>query len=91
MAEQTEIQTDDLREGGKKLISINGTDIAVFLVEGKYYAIENSCTHAEASLVEGFLDGYEIECPLHGARFDIRTEEALAMPAFEAVKTYRIV
>ena len=90
MADLHEIQVDDLKEGSKKFISFKGHPIALFCVEGEYYAIEDMCTHAEASLSEGFLDGYDIECPMHGARFDIRSGEVLSMPAYHDVKTYPI-
>ena len=90
MAALREIDTDGMQEGSKKLITIDDEPIALFLVNGEYFAIEDTCTHAEASLSEGFLDNHEIECPLHGARFDIRTGEALCMPAFEGVKTFPV-
>ena len=57
---------------------------------GTLYAIEDICTHDGGPLVEGELDGYEIECPRHGARFDIRTGRALRMPAFEPIETYEV-
>ncbi len=90
MAELREIDVTGLEEGSKKLIMVDGKPIALLRVGGEYFAIEDTCTHAEASLSEGFLDGHEIECPLHGARFDIRTGDALAMPAFEGVKNFPV-
>ena len=90
MSQKKEIAVNDMKEGSKKLISIDGQQIALFYIDGQYYAIDDTCTHAEASLSEGFLDGHEIECPLHGARFDIRNGDALSMPAFQGVKTYPV-
>jgi 3-phenylpropionate/trans-cinnamate dioxygenase ferredoxin component len=65
--------------------------IAVFNVEGTLFAISDTCTHAEASLSEGRVDGETVECPLHGACFDLRTGEALTPPAIEPVQTFRVL
>jgi 3-phenylpropionate/trans-cinnamate dioxygenase ferredoxin subunit len=70
---------------------IDNPPIAVFNVEGTLFAISDVCTHAEASLSEGQVEGQTVECPLHGACFDLRTGEALTPPAFEAVKTFGVV
>jgi len=65
--------------------------IAVFNVEGTLFAISDTCTHAEASLSEGRVDGETVECPLHGACFDLRTGEALTPPAIEPIQTFRVL
>jgi 3-phenylpropionate/trans-cinnamate dioxygenase ferredoxin component len=65
--------------------------IAVFNLAGTFYAISDICTHAEASLSEGTVDGETVECPLHGACFDLRTGEALTPPAVEPVQTFPVV
>ncbi|HET9375882.1 MAG TPA: bifunctional 3-phenylpropionate/cinnamic acid dioxygenase ferredoxin subunit [Chthoniobacterales bacterium] len=65
--------------------------IAVFNVAGRFYAISDICTHAEASLSEGTVDGETVECPLHGACFDLRTGEALTPPAVDPVQTFPVV
>jgi 3-phenylpropionate/trans-cinnamate dioxygenase ferredoxin component len=65
--------------------------IAVFNVDGTLFAISDICTHAEASLSEGRVDGETVECPLHGACFDLRTGEALTPPAVEPVQTFPVV
>jgi 3-phenylpropionate/trans-cinnamate dioxygenase ferredoxin component len=65
--------------------------IAVFNVEGTLFAISDTCTHAEASLSEGRVDGETVECPFHGACFDLRTGEALTPPAIEPVQTFRVL
>jgi 3-phenylpropionate/trans-cinnamate dioxygenase ferredoxin subunit len=70
---------------------IDNPPIAVFNVEGALFAISDICTHAEASLSEGHVDGQTIECPLHGACFDLRTGEALTPPAIEPVRTFAVV
>lgn len=81
---------EDIPVGGKKLIEIDGIPVAIFNVDGVFYAIEDVCTHDGGNLVEGDLMGNEIECPRHGARFDVRTGAATKMPAFEPVPTYEV-
>ena len=76
--------------GGKKLAEVDGRAIAVFNVDGSFYAIDDVCTHDGGPLVEGELLGAEVRCPRHGARFDVRTGKALCFPAFEPVPTHRV-
>ena len=80
----------DIPVGGKKLVEIDGGAVGVFNVNGAFYAIEDMCTHDGGNLVEGDLLGSEIECPRHGARFDVRSGIATKMPAFEPVPTYAV-
>jgi 3-phenylpropionate/trans-cinnamate dioxygenase ferredoxin subunit len=79
----------DLAPGGATTLEVD-PPIAVFSVDGTYYAIDDTCTHETFSLAEGFLDGAEVECPLHFAKFDLRTGEALCMPATVDVRTYAV-
>ena len=83
-------EADELRPGEKMLIELDGRFIALINVGGNYYAIDDVCTHDGGPLAEGELIGHEIICPRHGARFDVRTGEALSMPAFEPVTTYEV-
>ncbi|WP_312934942.1 non-heme iron oxygenase ferredoxin subunit [Pseudomonas sp.] len=69
---------------------VEGRMIAVYQVDGRYFATENVCPHAYALLSDGWLEGTEIECPLHGARFDIETGAVLEGPAECALKTYAV-
>ncbi|MDB5841356.1 MAG: (2Fe-2S)-binding protein [Herminiimonas sp.] len=64
--------------------------IAVFKVDGNFFAIDDTCSHGAASLCDGFIENGIVECPFHGATFDIRTGEALSMPATQPMKTYPI-
>ena len=80
----------ELPPGGKKLVEVNDRAIAVFNVDGGFYAIDDVCTHDGGPLAEGDLKGCEIQCPRHGARFDVRTGKALCFPAFEPVTTHRV-
>ena len=78
----------ELPPGSKKLAEVDGRPIAVFNVDGKFYAIDDVCTHDGGPLAEGELIGCEIMCPRHGARFDVRTGKALCMPAVEPVAVH---
>ena len=78
----------ELPSGSKKLVEVDGRAIAVFHCEGAFYAIDDVCTHDGGPLAEGELFGCEIECPRHGARFDVRTGRPLCMPAIEPVATH---
>ena len=80
----------DFKGGGKVLAEVEGRPIAVFLVGGVFYAIDDVCTHDGGPLAEGELDGDQIQCPRHGARFDVKTGRALCMPAFEPVATHKV-
>ena len=80
----------EILPGCKKLTEVDGRAIAVFNVAGSYYAIDDVCTHDGGPLAEGDLEGSEVRCPRHGARFDVRTGQALCFPAFEPVATHRV-
>ena len=66
------------------------TSVAIFHVDGAYYAMDDVCTHDGGPLAEGPVEGNVIECPRHGARFDIRTGEVLSLPATSPVTTYPV-
>lgn len=83
-------QQSELAPGQWKVVEVDGTEIAVFNIEGEYHAIEDICTHDGACLVGDAIDGDEVICPRHGARFSIRTGEALSAPAYEAVDTFPV-
>jgi 3-phenylpropionate/trans-cinnamate dioxygenase ferredoxin subunit len=84
---------DDIPNGGARIVEVDGTAIAVFKVDDEqFYAVQDVCTHDGGPLVEGeVVNTYEIECPRHGARFDMRSGQALCMPAFEPIETYPVV
>ena len=69
-------------------VSLDGQLIALYKVEGNYYATQDTCTHAKASLAEGFLDGECIECPLHEARFHIPSGKLISGPACDPLKVF---
>lgn len=65
--------------------------IAVFNADGEIYAIDDTCSHQDASLSEGWLEGCFVECPLHAASFDLRTGMPTCLPAKKPVRTYPVV
>ena len=78
---------DDFPPGTFKCVDVDEVIVAVFNLDGEFYAIENLCSHEYAELTDGDVEGNEIICPLHGASFDIKTGEALTPPAYEPVAT----
>ena len=80
----------DVPPGTSKVFEIGDRAVAVCNVNGELYAVDDVCTHDEGSLDQGDLDGYEIECPRHGARFDVRTGEVQALPAAVAIDTFKV-
>ncbi len=80
----------DLAEGEVIGVEIAGHSIALYDADGNLFATDNICTHAYACLSDGWLDGEVIECPLHAARFDIRSGKVLDPPATEDLKTYPV-
>jgi len=83
-------RTDEINPGQARLIDVKGIQIALFNVNGEFFAIDNMCTHEEASLAEGEISGHEVTCPLHGAKFDVRTGEVLGPPAYDDVVRYAV-
>jgi 3-phenylpropionate/trans-cinnamate dioxygenase ferredoxin subunit len=71
----------EIGEGERMLFDIDERPVAVFLIGGKYFAIADLCSHDEGPVAEGELEGLEIACPRHGARFALETGEALSLPA----------
>ncbi len=80
----------DVPPEGVKVVTAGGNRLALCNVGGQYYAIDDVCTHDGGPLDQGELDGVEIECPRHGARFDVTTGRATCMPAVVPVKTYDV-
>lgn len=82
----------DIPPGHAARIEIDGIPIAIFNVGGAFYALDDTCSHAEASLSEGDLDADRcvVECPLHGSSFDLRTGDALTLPAVEPVQVHQV-
>jgi 3-phenylpropionate/trans-cinnamate dioxygenase ferredoxin subunit len=83
-------KTDEIAPGQGKVIEVGGRKIALFNVEGSVYAMDDTCTHRGGPLSEGILDGKQVTCPLHGARFDVTTGEVLGPPAPQGVARYNV-
>jgi len=82
--------SDEILPGGYTVVDIDDVEIAVFNLEGGFYAIEDVCTHDGEVLTGGPVIGDEIVCPRHGARFCIKTGAVTAPPAYEPVPTYPV-
>ena len=83
--------TKDLTPGKAAAVELEGNRIAVFNVDGAFYAIEDTCPHAGGPLSEGKVDGGKVICPWHDAAFDLKTGDVLSPPAFDGVKSYKVV
>jgi 3-phenylpropionate/trans-cinnamate dioxygenase ferredoxin subunit len=83
-------RTGELREGTMKRFDVAGRRILLANVAGRLYAVDDTCTHEEASLSTGVLKGELVKCPLHNSRFSVRTGEALEEPAEEPLRTYPV-
>ena len=81
---------DQIPEGSAMKVIVDGTPLALVHTEGQIFAVSDVCTHAEVSLSEGDVDGCEIECWLHGARFDLRTGKPSGPPATKPLNTYDV-
>jgi naphthalene 1,2-dioxygenase ferredoxin component len=79
---------DDVFEDNVVAISVAGKEIALYGIEGGVYATDNLCTHGAARLSDGFLEGREIECPLHQGRFDVCTGKAMCAPLTQNIRIY---
>lgn len=91
MAEFTAVATTDEIPPGERLVVEFGRHwVAIFNVDGVYYAIEDVCTHDDGPLAEGELRGCVIECPRHGATFDVTTGKVISAPAVVDVPAYAV-
>ena len=84
------LSADELPSDDVIGVVVDGRDIALYTVGDAVYATDNICTHGQARLCEGFLEGHEIECPLHQGRFDVRTGQPTCAPVTEAVRCYPV-
>ncbi len=72
------------------IVDVDGTEVAIFNINGEFYAIEDVCTHDGAEIASGLLEGDEIICPRHGARFCVKTGEVKCAPAYENVDAFPV-
>ncbi len=91
MAEFVKVaKISEVPPGTRKLVDFEEVTVALFNLDGQFYCIEDVCTHDGGPVAEGELDGFSIECPRHGALFDIRDGAVLSMPAVTPVPTYEV-
>ncbi|WP_194725675.1 non-heme iron oxygenase ferredoxin subunit [Noviherbaspirillum malthae] len=69
-------------------VSVDGREIALYRIDGQIYATDNLCSHGNARLCDGYLEGHEIECPLHQGRFDVRNGRAMCAPLTADIRIY---
>jgi 3-phenylpropionate/trans-cinnamate dioxygenase ferredoxin subunit len=79
-----------LMNGENSVIDVDGTDVAIFKIDDEFFAIEDVCSHDGTEIASGELDGDEIICPRHGARFCIKTGAVKSAPAYEDIHSYPI-
>lgn len=84
------LSTEDLPTDDVIGIDVAGRDIALYTIGDAVYATDNICTHGQARLCDGFLEGHEIECPLHQGKFDVRNGKATCEPVTEAIRSYPV-
>ncbi|MGH7453056.1 MAG: Rieske (2Fe-2S) protein [bacterium] len=83
-------ETGELAPGSAKLVEVDGKRIALFNLDGNYYAIDDTCTHRGGPLSEGFVEADQVTCPWHGAQYNIKTGEVLGPPAPQGVAKYNV-
>ncbi|MCD2453198.1 non-heme iron oxygenase ferredoxin subunit [Methylicorpusculum oleiharenae] len=84
------VSQNALSEGEHVVVDVDGVDVAVFNLEGSFYAIEDVCSHDGAEIASGELEGDEIICPRHGARFCVKTGQVKSAPAYEDIACFKV-
>ena len=79
-----------LADNENVIVDVDGTEVAIFKIDGQFFAIEDVCTHDGAEIASGELEGDEIICPRHGARFCVKTGAVKCAPAYEDVDTFPV-
>ena len=90
MPESLVCAISDVAENSAKRFEIGTNVLAVYNIDGAFYATDDECTHAAASLADGILEGTTIECALHFGAFNVKTGEAVQAPCFTALRTYKV-
>ena len=83
-------KTADLRPGEMMYVEVEDEPVCLINLAGEYHALNDTCTHQEASLSDGEIQGDEIECPLHGGAFAIRTGAPVSFPVVTPIEVYRV-
>jgi 3-phenylpropionate/trans-cinnamate dioxygenase ferredoxin component len=91
MSEYQKVATiDELSPGGRLSLVFDDRSVILFQIGADFYAVEDVCSHDGQPLTDGRLEGTSIECPRHGARFDVRTGRPLCMPAVEPIEVFNV-
>jgi nitrite reductase/ring-hydroxylating ferredoxin subunit len=83
-------ESKDIEPSSMKAVDVAGEKVCIINIEGNYYAIGNICTHMGGPLNEGTLEGFEVECPWHGSKFDVRSGQPTKPPARQPVSSYEV-
>lgn len=83
-------KTNEVEPGQARLVAVKSREIALFNIDGQFFALTDACTHENGALAEGQIWDREVTCTMHGATFDLRRGEVLTPPAYEAGATYRV-
>ena len=83
-------KASEISEEEPKAVSIGRLDVGIYKLDGEFYAIDDICTHAYAMMTDGYIEDGQVECPLHGACFDIKTGKALTAPATIDLRPYPV-
>jgi 3-phenylpropionate/trans-cinnamate dioxygenase ferredoxin component len=86
----TVAKVGEIAPGKHRVVDVDGASVAVFNVGGEFFAIEDVCTHDGGQLTGGIVEGDQVICPRHGARFCVRTGEALTAPAYEPTAKFPV-
>ena len=81
---------DDVKNGERLFVEIDGLPIVVFNIAGQFFAIGDVCSHDDGPLGDGSLEGYEITCPRHGASFNVRDGKVISLPAIVDIPAYPV-
>ena len=81
---------EELGNGQRIILDVDGLSIAIFNIAGQYFAIADVCSHDDGPVAEGEISDYQIECPRHGAHFDLKTGKALTLPAVVDIAAYPV-
>jgi 3-phenylpropionate/trans-cinnamate dioxygenase ferredoxin subunit len=83
-------QVSELSNGERVFIEIDGQPVVLFNIAGQFFAIADVCSHDDGPVGDGYLEGFEIKCPRHGASFDVRTGRVLSLPAYIDIPSYPV-
>lgn len=90
MTEHLVAKTGEIKDNEAKRVVVGSNEIAIYNLGGKFFATDDICTHAYASMADGFIEDGIVECPLHAGRFEIATGKALGVPVTQDLKVFKV-